>query len=297
MSNTLVPPCAIVVVGLIWSLSLAGCGKQTKDAPVAVGQVIAHVGTDDITAQELENEFRLDNVPPDKRSDALVKRVLGEIVARKYLVQQALAAKLDREPAVHLDIMRSREQVLSNAVVQRNVDSKFASIGKSDVNQFIGAHPSQFAKRELLNIEQINFAAGADTQAVVDATKTYKTLDQVDQKLTEMGISHTRSPGSLDSGNMSEEFLAALKNKNSDDIFFLRNGSNATFFKVTGEQLRPLTGDEAVARAHQLMRIDLAKAEGERANQAAEASAKFEGNYATVMGVHEPGKENGPAKN
>lgn len=96
---------------------------------------------------------------------------------------------------------------------------------------------------------------------------------------------------------MSEEFLAALKNKNSDDIFFLRNGSNATFFKVTGEQLRPLTGDEAVARAHQLMRIDLAKAEGERANQAAEASAKFEGNYATVMGVHEPGKENGPAKN
>lgn len=122
MSNKLVPPCAIVVVGLIWSLSLAGCGKQTKDAPVAVGQVIAHVGTDDITAQELENEFRLDNVPPDKRSDALVKRVLGEIVARKYLVQQALAAKLDREPAVHLDIMRSREQVLSNAVVQRNVE-------------------------------------------------------------------------------------------------------------------------------------------------------------------------------
>ena len=179
---------AVWVWALVATLSLTACGRKTSDQNglTPPGQVIAHVGNDDVTAQELENEFRLANVPPDKRSDAVTKRVLEEIVARKYLVQQALAAKLDREPTVHLDIMRSREQVLAGAIAQRTLGT--TSIGKSEIDQFIEAHPSQFAKREILNIEQINISIGAETQSVVDATKAFKTLDQVDQKLKEMGI-------------------------------------------------------------------------------------------------------------
>ena len=90
---------------------LAGCGKK-QEAQAVVGQVIAHVGPDDITQQELDNELRLANVPADKRSDQVVKGALTRIVERKYLVQQAVAAKLDREPTVHLDLLRGREQIL-----------------------------------------------------------------------------------------------------------------------------------------------------------------------------------------
>ena len=95
---------------------LAGCGKKQAE-PAVVGQVIAHVGPDDVTAQELDNELRLANVPADKRSDPIVKAALSRIVERKYLVQQAVAAKLDREPTVHLDLLRSREQILAGAFV------------------------------------------------------------------------------------------------------------------------------------------------------------------------------------
>jgi EpsD family peptidyl-prolyl cis-trans isomerase len=290
---------AVSVCALVCTLSLTGCGKKASDnnGATQTGQVIARVGNDDITAQELENEFRLANVPPDKRSDAITKRVLGEIVVRKYLVQQALAAKLDREPTVHLDIMRSREQVLAGALAQRTLASKASSIGKSEIDQFIGAHPSQFGKRKILNIEQINMPISADTKSVVDATKAFKTLDQVDQKLKEMGISHTRSTGVLDSANISDEFLTALQAKKDDDIFFVRNGSNGTFFKVTSEQSQPLTGDEAANRARQLMQMDILKAAGAQAAQAGEASAKFEGDYARIMENHATGSETTPAKN
>ena len=34
---------------------------------------------------------------------------VGEIVVRKYLLQQAMTAKLDREPGVLLDLLRARE--------------------------------------------------------------------------------------------------------------------------------------------------------------------------------------------
>lgn len=290
------------LVGFIYGLAplilLAGCSKHKADEEAAAptGQVIAHVGTDAVTVQELENELRLANVPFDKRSDAVKKRVLGEIVIRKYLVQQAMAAKLDREPTVHLDIMRSREQVLAGAQVQRTLATNASSIGKSEIDQFIGAHPSQFAKREILSIEQITMPIGAETQAVVDATKDFKTLDQVDQKLKELGVLHSRSTGALDSGNVSDEFLVALRAKKDEDIFFARSGANGTFFKVTGEQAKPLSGDDAANRARQLMRMALLKAESEQAAQAAEASTKYEGEYAKIMSKKAPEKQEAPVK-
>ena len=106
---------AIAVGGL--ALLLVGCGKGgDNQAGASKGQVVAHVGTDVITIPELENEFRLANIPADKQKQPeIVKRILGELVLRKYLVQQALAAKLDREPSVLLDILRAREQVLASA--------------------------------------------------------------------------------------------------------------------------------------------------------------------------------------
>jgi len=275
--------CGSVISVLAVTLLAAGCSKKESEQGAVAGQVIAHVGADAITAQELENEFRLANVPTDKRSDAVTKHFLNEIVVRKYLVQQAIAAKLDREPTVHLDIMRSREQVLASAIVQRDLSDKASSIGKSEIDQFIVAHPSQFAKRKLLYIDQINLPIGADIQAGVDATKAFKTLEQVDQKLKEMGISYTRANGVMDSGEISDQFLAELEAKKDEDIFFVRQGANGTFFKVTGEQSRPISGDEATNRARQLMRMQLLKAASEQADKAAQDSAKYEGEYVKIM--------------
>lgn len=80
-------------VGLCGIL-LAGCDEQKEGrAHAPIEQVIAHVGNEDITSRELENEFRVAGIPVEARDDdATVKRVLNDLVVRKYLVQQALAA-------------------------------------------------------------------------------------------------------------------------------------------------------------------------------------------------------------
>jgi EpsD family peptidyl-prolyl cis-trans isomerase len=292
-----------LLTGLGIVVLLTGCGRHraAEEATAPAGQVIAHVGDQAVTAQELENELRLANVPLDKRIDPIRKRALTEILVRKYLAQQAVAAKLDREPTVLLDIMRSREQVLAGAQVQRTVASKAASIGKADIDQFIAAHPSQFSRRQILNIDQITLSMGLGSQAALDASKDFRTMEQVEQKLKELGILHSRSTGVLDSGNISDEFLAALEAKKADDIFFVRTGSNGTFFKVTSEQSVPLSGDDATNRARQLMRLAILKAESEQVSQAADASSKFEGEYVQIMGKQpaekQPEKQDAPAKN
>ena len=188
---------AAIACALPAAMLLAGCGKK-QEAQAVVGQVIAHVGPDDVTQQELDNELRLANVPADKRSDAIVKAALSRIVERKYLVQQALAAKLDREPTVHLDLLRSREQILAGAFVQRDLSSKMSTISKNEIDSYIQGHPKQFDQRELFQIEQISFTPPKDVEALAAATKDFKSLDQVEAKLNEMNIKFsrgTRDPG------------------------------------------------------------------------------------------------------
>jgi len=263
------------------AIALAGCGKKEQSA-ASKGQVVARVGDEVVTIQDLENEFRWANVTPDKQKEPeIVKRVLGDLVVRKYLLRQAMAAKLDREPGVLLDILRSREQILENAYLQRTAAAK--APGKADIDKYMANNPAKFADRKLLSVEQIAFPFGPTTQSFIEANKDAKSLDEIDQKLTAAGIPHGRQMGALNSGDLPPEFYGLIEAKKVDDVFFVRTGPNGVFFKVKGEERRPLEGEAAANLARQLMRADAIKAEQGLAAYSASLEAKYEGDYARIM--------------
>jgi EpsD family peptidyl-prolyl cis-trans isomerase len=266
---------------------LAGCGKKGAE-PAVVGQVIAHVGPDDVTQQELDNELRLANVPADKRSDAIVKAALSRVVERKYLVQQAIAAKLDREPTVHLDLLRSREQILAGAFVQRDLSAKMSSISKNEIDSYIQGHPKQFDQRELFQVDQISFTSPKDVEALAAATKDFKSLDQVQAKLNEMNIKFSRGTATLDSATMPGEMLKVLDARKPDDIYFIRSRGSASFFKVTSVDQKPFTTDQANEFAKRELRVDIGRKGAEDISKAALADAKFEGDYSRIMTATAP---------
>ena len=267
-------------------LALAGCGKKTDvttEAPKS--QVVAKIGNEVVTVQELDNEFRLGNVTSEKRKDPdTIKRVLGELVTRKYLVRQALDAKLDREPTVLLDILRSKELVLANALASRDVTTKSSSISATDIDNYVAHNPLKFANRQVMSVEQISFPLSSTSQALIEATKEMKTLDEVDQKLTGMGVQHGRSAGAISSGDLPQDLLNVIMAKQADDIFFIRSGVNGVFFKVTGQEARPLEGEAAISAARQYLRQDIIKSEVSMTSVAANLEAKYEGEYAGIMG-------------
>jgi EpsD family peptidyl-prolyl cis-trans isomerase len=279
-------------------LLVASCGKEEGgQATAPKGQVIAHVGKDDVTVQELENEFRWALIPPDKRDDATVKRMLSDLVQRKYLVQKAVTAKLDREPSVLLDMLRAREQVLATAFVQRDVSAKSTAIGKSDIDKYIGSHPNMFANRQLLTVDKVSIPLTPAAQAAVEATKNTKSLDEVEQKLTEVGMLHNRSMGVVSSSDIPEEFFNALKAQKPDDVFFVPSGSTGTFFKVKSQETRPLGGDDAAKLARQQLLRELLRSETSKQSVTAEADTKYEGDYARIMsGQPKPGEKDKAGK-
>lgn len=273
------------------SVVMLGCSKKIEEKTEAPkSQVVARLGDQVITTQELDNEFRIANVPTDRRKDpAAVRQVLGDLVTRKYLVRQALDGKFDREPTVLLDMLRAREIVLANAVASRDVAAKSSAITKSDIDGYVVGHPLKFANRQIVNIEQITFPASEGSQALVEATRDMKSLEEVDQKLTAMGIAHNRSMGALSSGDVSPDLFNLMQAKQADDIFFIRSGSNGIYFKVMGLESRPLEGDAAVNLARQLIRLDLIKSEAGMTAVAANLEAKYEGDYTNIMSKQDSG--------
>jgi EpsD family peptidyl-prolyl cis-trans isomerase len=285
---------AATICALTAAIALAGCGKK-QDTQAAVGQVIAHVGPDDVTQQEVDNELRLAGVPADKRSDEVVKAALSRIIERKYLVQQARAAKLDREPTVRLDLLRSEEQILAGGFVQRDLATKVSSISQNEVDSYIQAHPNQFAKRQLYQIEQISFPPQKDMDALAAATKDFKTLDQVQTKLNDLGIKFTRGTGTMDGATMPPEMQKALDARKGDDIFFIRSRTSASFFKVASVDNKPLTGPEADQFAKNELRAELARKTAQDTYNAALATAKYEGDYGRIMTAAAPANAEAPA--
>jgi EpsD family peptidyl-prolyl cis-trans isomerase len=266
---------------------LLGCSKKIEEKTEAPkSQVVARIGDEVVTTQELDNEFRLSNVPTERRKDpAAIKQVLGNIVTRKYLVRQALDKKLDREPTVLLDILRARELVLANAVASRDLSEKFAAISKADIDKYVASNPLKFANRHIMTADQIIVPASAISQAFMDETKDLTSLDQVDQKLMAMGIAHSRANGALSSGDVSPDFFNMIEAKQADNVFFIHSDQNGIFFKVRSIEPRPLEGEGAANVARQLMRLDLLKSESSMASVAANLEAKYEGDYANIMGA------------
>ena len=270
---------------------LLGCSKKSDQSAAPAGQVIAHVGSEDVTAQELENEFRLANVPADRQQDpAVIKQVLGELVLRKYLLGQAMAAKLDREPTILLDLLRARTQVLTNAYMARQVSAK--PITQAEIDKYIADNPMKFANRQLISVQEVTFPIGPKAQAVVDAGKDLKTLDEVDQMLTSMDVPHGRQMGALNSGELPDNVFNLIQAKKADDIFFIRSGANGVYFKVIGMSPRPLEGEAATNTARQLLRSAALNAEIGTATVAANLEAKYEGNYAKIMETKSEGGKN-----
>jgi EpsD family peptidyl-prolyl cis-trans isomerase len=273
---------AAMIVGC-FGLLLAQCSKEGGgQAAKASGQVVAHVGNEVVTIQELENEFRFANIPVARQKDPdTIRKVLGDLVLRKYLLQHAVADKLDREPGVLLDLLRAREQILASSYLTRAVAAK--PPGKADIDNYIAQNPAKFSGRKILSIEQVGFPLSADSQSVIEANKNAKSLEEVEAQLTAAAIPHGRQMGALNSNDISPDFFATIEARKPDDVFFIRSGNNGVFFKVKGEEPRPLQGEQAADVARQLMRADALKAEAGMASVSANLDAKFEGDYAAIM--------------
>lgn len=268
---------------LIAGVLLASCGgSETAKAPDS--QVVARIGPDVVTIQDLDNELRLGNVPSDRRKDQdVVRKAVSDLVARKMLARRALNAKLDREPTVLLDLLRSKDVVLADAASMRAVNAKLSAISNSDVERYIKGNPLKFANRHILHVDQLVAPSSGAMQSIIESSRSAKSLDEIGQALTNASIPFSRSTGALNTAELPDEINSAIRTQGLEGVIFVQAGQNAAFLKVKGQEPRPLTGQAAEAGAKQMMRVDLLKSEASLASFTANLEATYVGDYAKIM--------------
>ena len=278
----------------VTALLLAGCG-ETKDKPgekqgaapqLPASPTIATVGNDEVKAYELANEMRLAGVPmgkdKEKPDDQITKRFMRELVQRKYLVQKAIAEKLDRDPGFLVEQQRQREQLLANLYLQRAVAD--TSLSGSRIEAYQANHPLMFAKRQVLEIEQIIFPLTQTSKQVPEAAKGAKTLEEVVQLLKSRGVSFNRGEGEIGSGDMPPEVFEMMQKKSTDNVFFTVRGPNGVFFVVKEIKSQPLTGEAATQAAKRMLLNEVAR---EKATEKlpADLAVHYEGDLERIMNL------------
>jgi hypothetical protein len=154
----------------------------------------------------------------------------------------------------------------------------------ADTEKYISGHPQKFANRKILAIEQISFPVASADQSVIDSLKDVPSLEKVEQRFTELGMAYTRSRATLSTTEIPDELFRTIQEKKPGNVIFVRPGQNALFLSVHGEELRPLEGDAAITIARQLQQQELARAQASLLNFTANIEAKYEGEYAKIMG-------------
>ncbi len=287
------PSAAALAFGMT-ALLLAGCG-ETKDKPaekaaaapqLPASPTIATVGNEDIKAYELANEMRLAGVPvgkdKEKPDDQITKRFMRELVQRKYIVQKAIAEKIDRDPVFLVEAQRQREQLLANAYLQRAVAD--TSLSGSRIEAYQANHPLMFAKRQAIEIEQIIFPLNQASKQIPELAKDAKTLDQAAQLLKSHNIAFSRGDNAIGSGDMPPEAFDLMQKKSADNVFFTARGGSGVFFVVKEIKPQPLTGEPATQLAKRMLLNEVAR---EKATEKLPDDLKvhYEGDLERIMNL------------
>lgn len=212
------------------ALLLVGCHSASHpENGTSNSPVLAHIGTQTITAAELQ--ARIDEQPTFLRARfqklEARKQLLDEMVRFRVLAQAARAEGLDQDPRL--------KETYEKLLVQRLIEKKSAQHPKvtdTDLQAYYDAHKSEFVRPEKVRVSQIFLAAAASspTRAKIEA-EAKKLLAEIRAK---------------EAGPVKTEFAAAAQRRSDDSR---SRGMAGDLGLLTQQELSGVWGPEVAAGA------------------------------------------------
>ena len=261
-------------------LLFSGCGREPG------GQVAAVVGDDEITLQEINAEIGNAQVPKGADAKAIQRFALQRIVERRLLAGMARDDGLDKQPEF---IIRQR-QLDDALLVQLLRDQAGRSIrvpNEAALDKYVADHPSRFADRTLLRLDQIRFPMPADPTKL-RALEADHSMDAVAATLKGLGVDFERVPATLDSSQLPPTVMTRIAALPAGEPFMVPDGGLVSVSVVNGRLPAPLVGAAARPIAVQMIRNEELAKNLEQRFKAKKAAVKIE--YQPGFEPPKPGK-------
>lgn len=235
------------------ALTLTGCDQVKKlVGGKPSGQVVATVNGEEITRTELAAEMNGFSSKDPKVMKAAQQQALQQIIMRDLLAQNAKAQKLDKSPAYVMQVRRG-EQTLLAQLFERKLAAAAAAPTREEAESFVAAHPSMFAQRRVLVVDQIAASPGGKLKP--EQLQPLKTLEQVKGLLDSLSIPYREGATAMDTLTVDPRLMEQIDKLPPGEVFVIPQGGGVVLFnRISQTKSAPVTGDQAVNVAMNVLR-------------------------------------------
>lgn len=235
-----------VAAAAISFLALAGCSSDAEPT----GQVVATVDGVEITQTELNNELGGLKGRNAAEQDALQRGALQNIINRTLLTQAAVERELDKSPEGVLTKKRA-EQMALIAMFEKSVTAKTPPVSTEEATEFVAENPLLFDQRRIFLVEQI--AVNSNTPKLLKDLEPLNTMPEVQAYLASMKLNSQLSFGVIDALQTDPAITRQIVALAPDAVFVLPQGDSVRINRIRDTQLVPVSGDDAVAIAKEIL--------------------------------------------
>ena len=226
-------------------VALVACHMPGAKDKAPTGQVVATVDGEEITVAELRAEMAGAPAQPNAAAaKAMEKAALSEIVARKLMAHAAHDQNLDKSPEFAMMKQRANQTLLAQAL-QRKLASTVLTASRPDAEAFVTAHPTMFANRKILTLDQLRMPR-PKTPADLKDFEPLHSLPEIEAMLNKKGIPFQKSVQTVDTLQADPNVIDKLEKLPPGEPFMIPAGDAIVVNQIKDAKLSPVTGDDAV---------------------------------------------------
>ena len=263
----------ILTAGVIL-LTVAGLAACGGDQQKKVGQALASVNGEEITALQLNEELQRAGVPAAQQ-EAASKQLLEALIDRQVVENVALKEKIDRDPKVMQAVERAKALIISQAYMQKKL-SGMAPPSKAEVEDYFNKHPELFSNRKQFDMRQLLIASKDMNDALKQVIDKSKSLDEVAAWMESNKIGFARGQVSRTTTDLAPELVAKLQSMPKGQLFIINEGERAMLMTIVDIKEVPVKLAAAAPQIEQDLVNTRAKDAAKQEMERLRAAAKIE---------------------
>ena len=263
----------ILTAGVIL-LTVAGLAACGGDKQKKVGQALASVNGEEITALQLNEELQRAGVPAAQQ-EAASKQLLEALIDRQVVENVALKEKIDRDPKVMQAVERAKALIISQAYMQKKL-SGMAPPSKAEVEDYFNKHPELFSNRKQFDMRQLLIASKDMNDALKQVIDKSKSLDEVAAWMESNKIGFARAQVSRTTTDLAPELVGKLQSMPKGQLFIINEGDRAMLMTIVDIKDVPVKLAAAAPQIEQYLVNTRAKDAAKKEMDRLRAAAKIE---------------------
>jgi len=233
--------------------TLTACGN--KDAPAPSTQVAAKVGSEEISLHQINAALAQSNSRggTPAQVQVLSRSALEGLIDQQVAVDQAMEAKLNRDPEVIAQLESARRGVLANAYVKQYVNG-LPKPDAQDAKTYFAEHPALFSERRIYKVQEIVVPRNPQVLAQLSSkAAANQSVEEVGAWLKGQQIGFSPVNAARPAEQIPMDLLQRMHSLKDGQSLVYATPASVSYMRLVGSRTEPVSEAAALPRIAQYL--------------------------------------------